>query len=123
VIGPAGIRSISTAIRIDASIASSGHTVPLGSGSTLEASAYLTVTRWPAGSKTHRGEGVGKRLLTALIEDATSLGMPGLSLSVHLLNPVALHIYEQAGFVRVGGTDTLRVMFLTLPAGGLPRQP
>ena len=63
----------------------------------------------------HRGEGVGKRLLTALIEDASSHGVRGLSLSVHLLNPVALHIYEQAGFVRVGGTDTLRVMFLTLP--------
>ena len=71
----------------------------------------------------HRGEGVGQRLLTALIEDASSHGVPGLSLSVHLLNPVALHIYEQAGFVRVGGTDTLRVMLLTLPAVRLPRRP
>ena len=68
----------------------------------------------------HRGEGVGRRLLTALIEDASSHGVRALSLSVHVLNPVALHIYERAGFVRVGGTDTMRVMLLTLPAGRLP---
>ena len=70
----------------------------------------------------HRGEGVGRRLLTALIEDASSQGVRALSLSVHLLNPVAVHIYERAGFVRVGGTDTMRVMLLTLPADGLPRR-
>ena len=69
----------------------------------------------------HRGEGVGQRLLTALIEEASSQGVRPVSLSVHLLNPVALHIYERAGFLRVGGTDTLRVMLLTLSAGRLPR--
>ena len=47
-------------------------------------------------------------------------GLRALSLSVHVLNPVAAHIYEQAGFVRVGGTDTLRVMLLTLPADRQP---
>jgi GNAT superfamily N-acetyltransferase len=71
----------------------------------------------------HRGEGVGQGLLKALIEDASTDGVRALSLSVHVLNPVALHIYEQAGFVRVGGTDTLRVMLLTLPVGRVPRQP
>jgi ribosomal protein S18 acetylase RimI-like enzyme len=71
----------------------------------------------------HRGEGVGQRLLTALIEDASSQGIRALSLSVHALNPAAVHIYERAGFVRLGGTDTLRVMQLTLLAGHLPRQP
>ena len=71
----------------------------------------------------HRGEGVGQQLLTALIEDASSHGVRALSLSVHVLNPVALHTYERAGFVRVGGTDTVRVMLLTLPVGRLPRQP
>jgi GNAT superfamily N-acetyltransferase len=65
----------------------------------------------------HRGEGVGQRLLAALIEEASAHGVRALSLSVHVLNPVALHTYERAGFVRVGGTDTLRVMLLTLPAG------
>jgi ribosomal protein S18 acetylase RimI-like enzyme len=70
----------------------------------------------------HRGEGVGRRLLAALIEDASSQGIRALSLSVHHLNPVAVHIYERAGFVRVGGTDTMRVMLVTLPAGGLPRR-
>lgn len=68
----------------------------------------------------HRGEGVGQRLLTALIEDASSHGVRALSLSVHVLNPAALHVYERAGFVRVGGTDTLRVMLLTLPPGRVP---
>ena len=68
----------------------------------------------------HRGEGVGQRLLMALIDDASAHGVRALSLSVHLLNPVAAHIYEEAGFVRVGGTDTLRVMLLKLPADRLP---
>ena len=63
---------------------------------------------------------MGQRLLMALIDDASAHGVRALSLSVHLLNPVAAHIYEEAGFVRVGGTDTLRVMLLKLPADRLP---
>ena len=46
---------------------------------------------------TRRREGIGRRLLVALIEASVSLGSPALSLSVNVGNP-ARHLYESVGF-------------------------
>jgi ribosomal protein S18 acetylase RimI-like enzyme len=48
-----------------------------------------------------RGKGLGKELLTALMERARAEGYKALSLSVEKDNP-ALHLYERHGFVKVG---------------------
>jgi GNAT superfamily N-acetyltransferase len=59
----------------------------------------------------HRSQGVGGRLLGALIETARADGISALSLSVSPLN-FARRLYERMGFRKVGesGTsDTLRL--------------
>ncbi len=61
-----------------------------------------------------RGEGAGQRLLEALVEEVAALGWRALSLTVNVKNPVALHLYDRAGFVRVGGTDEQPIMLLQL---------
>jgi GNAT superfamily N-acetyltransferase len=48
-----------------------------------------------------RGRGVGGLLLRALLAEARSEGVTGLSLSVEFDNPAA-RLYERAGFRRVG---------------------
>ena len=54
----------------------------------------------------HRGRGVGRQLLTALIEASVARGCPALSLSVREENP-ARRLYESLGFgvVRKDGTS------------------
>jgi ribosomal protein S18 acetylase RimI-like enzyme len=57
----------------------------------------------------HRGEGIGRALLEALVASAREAGYFALSLSVELDNP-ALRLYESLGFERlerVGGAWTL----------------
>ncbi len=48
-----------------------------------------------------RGKGLGKELLTALMDRARADGYKALSLSVEKDNP-ALHLYERHGFAKVG---------------------
>ena len=58
----------------------------------------------------HRGRGVGRLLLDALIDLAAAHGLPGLSLSVANDNP-AKRLYERAGFEVVddhGDSTTMR---------------
>jgi GNAT superfamily N-acetyltransferase len=59
-----------------------------------------------------RGRGVGRRLLTGLIEAARLAGESALSLSVNAENSVAHRLYRSAGFERVGGTDDSPTMLL-----------
>lgn len=58
----------------------------------------------------HRGRGVGRLLMTALLDEARAQGVPGLSLSVEDGNDAARHLYESCGFTvvgRNGDSDTL----------------
>lgn len=59
--------------------------------------------------ESRRHEGVGRRLLTGLIDDSVAQGYSAVSLSVSEANP-ARRIYESAGFVPVekhGGSWTM----------------
>ena len=49
-----------------------------------------------------QGDGLGARLLTALIDEATRRHMPMVGLEVRADNPVAQHLYERFGFERIG---------------------
>jgi ribosomal protein S18 acetylase RimI-like enzyme len=60
-----------------------------------------------------RRQGVGTRLLRALIAEARRSGLPGLSLSVELDNP-AVGLYERLGFSTVGVDGGSLTMALTL---------
>ena len=48
-------------------------------------------------SPSMRGRGVGRRLLSALLDSARAAGVRKLSLEVSALNPVARRLYESAG--------------------------
>ena len=51
----------------------------------------------------HRqGEGLGTRLLTALIEESLRRGCARLDLEVRADNPTAIALYERHGFTRIG---------------------
>lgn len=52
----------------------------------------------------HRSRGVGRAMLTRLLELMQGEGTPGISLSVRA-GSSAQRLYEQMGFVRVPGTD------------------
>ena len=59
----------------------------------------------------HRGRGIGRALLNALLANARAAGFPALSLSVERTNPAAA-LYERVGFRKVGesgGSWTMRV--------------
>jgi RsiW-degrading membrane proteinase PrsW (M82 family)/ribosomal protein S18 acetylase RimI-like enzyme len=69
-----------------------------------------------------RGRGVGRMMLTALVDSAGDLGLPGISLSVEDGNHAARKLYEDAGFVVVGRNGNSDTLLLTLqePAPVLP---
>jgi len=60
-----------------------------------------------------RGQGVGRRLLAALITAASEAGVAALSLSVEVDNGARL-LYEQLGFTRVGEAEGEITMLLRL---------
>jgi GNAT superfamily N-acetyltransferase len=60
-----------------------------------------------------RGQGVGRRLLTALVEQVRKQGRHGVSLSVEDGNP-AVRLYRAAGFVPVGRNGGSITMLLDL---------
>jgi GNAT superfamily N-acetyltransferase len=49
-----------------------------------------------------RGRGIGTRLIGGLLDLATDVICPGLSLTVSKRNVAALSLYERAGFARHG---------------------
>jgi ribosomal-protein-alanine N-acetyltransferase len=49
-----------------------------------------------------REQGVGRKLLEYLLNHARKVGMHDAFLEVRPSNPVAIHLYESLGFVRVG---------------------
>ena len=61
----------------------------------------------------YRGRGIGKRLLSTMIDSARSNGYPALSLSVDPQNETALRLYEKNGFQKVyqdnGGSWTMKL--------------
>jgi len=61
----------------------------------------------------HRGKGVGRRLLEALVETARADGFPALSLSVSPVN-FARQLYESTGFRKVGESGTSWTLLLSL---------
>ena len=62
---------------------------------------------------TRRGEGIGRRLLIALIADARARGWSRLSLSVERANRAAA-LYRAAGFAVVAFDDDADTMALDL---------
>lgn len=60
----------------------------------------------------HRGQGIGKHLLSDMIDLARSFGYMALSLSVDPHNKTALQMYEKSGFTKVyqdnGGSWTMK---------------
>jgi ribosomal protein S18 acetylase RimI-like enzyme len=64
-------------------------------------------------SKSHRRQGVGRRLLKMLIDHAREAGVPALSLSVAPANP-SRFLYESLGFLRVGASGTSWTLRLSL---------
>ncbi|MGL5865979.1 MAG: GNAT family N-acetyltransferase [Dermatophilaceae bacterium] len=61
----------------------------------------------------YRGQGVGRRLLVGLIDDARRHGVEAISLSVETDNH-ARHLYEQVGFRTVTTADGSVTMLLPL---------
>jgi GNAT superfamily N-acetyltransferase len=66
---------------------------------------------------THRGRGIGRQLLDAVIAEARERQLPGLSLSVEEENIAARRLYDSAGFVVVGRVENSPTMLLTIDEG------
>ena len=49
-----------------------------------------------------RGEGIGRRLMQALMQYAANLGVAYMTLEVRRSNTVAQRLYESLGFIRLG---------------------
>lgn len=64
----------------------------------------------------HRGDGLGRRLLRSLLEEAARRRLAAVTLSVEERNTVARHLYEQEGFTPVAGREANGVMVWLLPA-------
>lgn len=64
-----------------------------------------------------RGEGIGGKLIAALIARARETGEPGLCLSVSEQNPHAVRLYEGAGFTAIGRGPS-GLVSMTLYFGG-----
>jgi ribosomal protein S18 acetylase RimI-like enzyme len=60
-------------------------------------------------AETHRGMGIGRKLLERLLLEAARAGVNRVSLSVERDNP-ALHLYETSGFKTVGVVGTAYTM-------------
>ncbi len=63
--------------------------------------------------KEYRSQGVGRKLLRALLETARQQNITALSLSVDP-NNFALRLYESEGFVKVGASGTSWTLRLIL---------
>jgi len=50
----------------------------------------------------HQGRGIGRRLLTTLLDHARAVGAESVLLEVRVDNDPALHLYESLGFRRLG---------------------
>ena len=61
-----------------------------------------------------RGRGIGRTLLIRLIEQARAEGLPALSLSVSVDNPVAMQLYASLGFRTVAGDADHPTMLIQL---------
>jgi GNAT superfamily N-acetyltransferase len=57
----------------------------------------------------HQGQGIGRRCMLAVMEEARGLGLP-VRLRVLKVNPRALAFYGRLGFVRTGETDSHDLM-------------
>ena len=64
-------------------------------------------------SKDYRAKGFGRKLLDALVEEASANGFPALSLSVSPLNS-ARRLYELVGFRKIGESGTSWTLLLPL---------
>jgi len=64
----------------------------------------------------HRGRGVGRRLMAALVELARTSGYDALSLSVDDANDRARRVYNALGFAAVGHVGTATTMVLRFRA-------
>jgi len=53
-------------------------------------------------AKEQRGHGIGKMLVSALIERAHEMSLIGLTLEVRQSNVLAINLYESFGFISVG---------------------
>jgi GNAT superfamily N-acetyltransferase len=69
----------------------------------------LSIAVW----KSFRGQGIGARLIDAVITEARSRGYGGLSLSVHKDNR-CVALYQRKGFKVLGRKDDAYTMFLNL---------
>jgi ribosomal protein S18 acetylase RimI-like enzyme len=80
-----------------------------GYGFVNESTPELTIAVVPS----RRGKGLGRELLSALLDQARKDGFATVSLSVEPENP-ALHLYERHGFVKVGERGGAWVMRASL---------
>jgi len=67
----------------------------------------------------HRGTGLGRRLVEALIAESRTRELAGLSLSVEQENAKALRLYQSLGFVVVGRVQNSPTMLLSFSADPL----
>lgn len=57
----------------------------------------------------HRGQGIGRQLVEASLDEAERLGATGVLLQVYRQNQVALQLYESMGFHEAAGETDLRL--------------
>jgi ribosomal-protein-alanine N-acetyltransferase len=57
----------------------------------------------------HRGQGIGRQLVEAALDEAGQIGAREVLLQVHRHNQVALELYESMGFREVAGETDLRL--------------
>lgn len=65
-----------------------------------------------------QNQGVGSRLMAALVAEARRLGKPGLVLTVHMDNPRALRLYTKNGYRITGECSNGTQWEMTLELGG-----
>ncbi|SDG22766.1 GNAT family N-acetyltransferase [Pelagibacterium luteolum] len=53
-------------------------------------------------AKSHRGQGIGRSVLSALVEDAKAQNLRQLHLGVGAYNVAAIHLYKRLGFCTYG---------------------